>query len=138
MAITGKEEVGGSRKALKNKLVMSVVGEGERLWGEVHFGVASQWDIGQVKEIYLGNDGVGVGRAGGKLLPWGALHVLDPYYLLNWRLVEGFWHAEENYFQRSQTSHSFGGLGGGRGFKLSGEESSLSARSNGELEELEK
>ncbi|MGO0123027.1 ISLre2 family transposase [Desulfothermobacter acidiphilus] len=100
VAYTGKEEVGGGRKALKDKLVMSGVGEGERMWEEVYSGVASRWDMGQVKEIHLGSDGAEWAKQGVDYFP-GAVHVLDPYHL-NRRLVEAFWHDEETYNEAKQ------------------------------------
>ncbi|MGO0121810.1 ISLre2 family transposase [Desulfothermobacter acidiphilus] len=95
VAYTGKEAIGGGRKALKDKLVTSGVGEGERMWEEVYSGVASRWDMGQVKEIYLGSDGAEWAKQGVDYFP-GAVHVLDPYHL-NRRLIEAFWHDEEAY-----------------------------------------
>ncbi|WP_049757085.1 UPF0236 family transposase-like protein [Ammonifex degensii] len=70
------------------------------MWEEVYSEVASRWDIGQVKEIDLGSNGVEWAKQGAEYFP-GAVHVLDPYHL-NRRLIEAFWHDEEAYNEARQ------------------------------------
>lgn len=53
----GKEKVAPNRYALKNKLVLGTLKDGEAAWEEAYAAIGGKWDLNQTERIFIGGDG---------------------------------------------------------------------------------
>ncbi|NHM26889.1 ISLre2 family transposase [Desulfofundulus sp. TPOSR] len=95
VAYEGKEQIDGDRFALKNKLVLSSLNEGEAAWEEGYAEIGGKWDLSRVQKIYIGGDGADWPKQGVEYFP-GAEYRLDPYHLSK-HLTEALWYDEETF-----------------------------------------
>ncbi|SHJ84548.1 Uncharacterised protein family (UPF0236) [Desulfofundulus thermosubterraneus DSM 16057] len=95
VAYEGKEQIDRDRFALKNKLVLSSLNEGEAAWEEGYAEIGGKWDLSRVQKIYIGGDGADWPKQGVEYFP-GAEYRLDPYHLSK-HLTEALWYDEETF-----------------------------------------
>ncbi|AEM78700.1 hypothetical protein Thewi_1277 [Thermoanaerobacter wiegelii Rt8.B1] len=95
IAYEGKEKIDKERYRLKNKLVVSGLGNSEEIWEETYAKVGCKWDIEGVEKVYIGGDGAEWPKEGLEYFP-AAEYRLDPYHL-NRQLTEALWYDEETY-----------------------------------------
>jgi hypothetical protein len=95
VAYEGKEEISRKRYALKNKLVVSGLADGETMWEETYAKTGEEWDLNRVEKVYIGGDGADWPKQGLEYFP-GAEYRLDPYHLSK-HLTEALWHDEETF-----------------------------------------
>lgn len=95
VAYEGKEKIERERYALRNRLVLSSINEGEATWEESYAMIGGKWDLEQTQKIYIGGDGADWPKQGVEYFP-GAEYRLDPYHLSK-HLTEALWHDEETF-----------------------------------------
>lgn len=95
VAYEGKEKVAPNRYALKNKLVLGALKDGEAAWEEAYAVIGGKWDLSRTKRIFIGGDGADWPKQGVEYFP-GAEYRLDPYHLSR-HLTEALWHDEEAF-----------------------------------------
>jgi len=93
VAYEGKEQIERNRFTLKNKLVLSGLGESEAVWEECYAEIGGKWDLSRTERIYIGGDGAEWPKQGLEYFP-GAEYRLDPYHLSK-HLIEALGHEEE-------------------------------------------
>lgn len=91
----GKEQVSANRRKLRHRRVKASVNPSQVFWEETVADHAAHWDLGSIRETWIGGDGASWIKQGCAFFP-GARYRLDRYHLRK-ALLEGLAHDEDGY-----------------------------------------